>query len=169
MTIKELILKKFQEALEAQVKFGQKEIREQGHVATGDGLRSLEAKITSENIQKLVGAIMANDYMVEKVDPGVPRNQVPALRDHIPALLKWIDQIRPGMALSEKVSFARATARRHKSEGIPTFASKRFSTNGRRTGWIVNAFTAPEATSEFEDMIDIIRILTQDFERDLAA
>lgn len=150
---------------------GQDEVKDQGHVATGAGLKSIEGVITNKNLDRLVGAIMSNDYMVEKVDPGVPASQVPisgsARRRYIDQLLDWAKTVKPGLVLSERIRFVQNTARVHPIEGIPTKASKRFARNGRRTGWIAAAFEDPDAVQEFEELTDLLQIFTTAFEQSL--
>lgn len=165
------IYRKFQVALDRMAERGQQEVRDQGHVATGAGIASIEGVITRRNLELLVGAIMANDYMVEKVDPGVPASQVPtsgqARQKYINELLKWAQTVKPGMAINQRISFVYSTARVHAREGIPTKASKRFSKTGRRTGWISESQERREAQKEFESLTDLIQIFTRLFEQEL--
>lgn len=157
------IYRQFQSALNRMAERGQDEVRDQGHIATGAGLKSIQGMITRRNLELLVGAILANDYMVDKVDPGVSPSQVPPRVRHVNALLQWAESVKPGLVLSERIRFANAVASKHYIEGIPTKASFRFSKNKRRTGWIKAAFEDPEAVQEFQDLTNLIKIFTDGF------
>ena len=165
------IYRKFQRALNAMARRGRKEVTDQGHVASGAGRDSIEGVITNRNLDRLIGAIMANDYMVEDVDQFTPGNQFPlsgaARQRLINDLTKWAGDIKPGLVLSERIRFAVNTANKFVQEGRPTKASKRFAKNGRRTGWITNSFEDPEAIEEFEELTDLIEFFTELFEEDL--
>ncbi len=162
---------KFQRALNAMARRGRKEVTDQGHVASGKGRDSIEGVITNRNLNLLIGAIMTNDYMVEKVDPGVSAGQVPlsgsARQKYIRDLTDWARDVKPGLVLSERIRFAVNTHRKHTIEGNPTKASRRFAKNRRRTGWISHSFESSEAIDEFEELTDLIEIITELFEEDL--
>ncbi len=109
--------------------------------------------------------------MVEDVDQFTPGSQFPlsgaARQRLINDLTKWAADVKPGLVLSERIRFAVNTANKFNEEGRPTQASRRFSKNGRRTGWITHSFEDPDAIQEFEELTDLIEIFTELFEEDL--
>ena len=141
--LKEAILDQFQKALNDLADDGRFELAQQGHRATGKGINSLEGVITRERISKLIGVIMAEDYLVP-VDTGVAPGRVPYGRGrgsggkskYIEGLLRWIRIIKPGLSLQERRGFAFAIANTHRREGMPPHSSVRISKNVRRTNWI---------------------------------
>lgn len=159
----------FQTALDKMAERGKDEVTAQGHIATGAGVNSIAGLITNRNLSRLAGAIMANDYMVERIDPGVPANQIPisgaARQTYISDLMRWARVIKPGLAVDETIRFAVATANVHAREGMPTNKSIRFSNNGRRTGWISNSFETNDAIEEFEELTDFIEVFTIRFNK----
>jgi hypothetical protein len=140
-----LIIQRFREGLEKLVEAGKIELTQQGHRATGSLVESLEAKIISEDLDKLVGVIMAEDYGLI-VDQGVKASRVPfsgtggsgenQRSKYIEALLRWAQIVRPSLREKERKSFVFAVAHKHRKEGIPTGGSFSFSQNNRRTNWI---------------------------------
>jgi len=171
MALKDDILRRFAQTLEALADRGRKRLAEQGHVATGKLLRSIEAQITSDDIDRLVGSIYAEDYGLI-VDQGVPAGRVPfnpgsgaRSSKYIEALLDWIDVIKPGLVDRERRSFAFAIANAHKREGIPTAASSRFSKDGTRLNWIESSFADQE--EEIEKELQLQRLISISFERSL--
>ena len=171
MALKEQILDRFQKSLEGMADRGRIRLAEQGHRATGKLIRSLEAQITSADIDQLVGVILAEDYG-KIVDSGVPASRIPYRRgsgakssQYIQALIDWIDIIRPGLQANERKSFAFAIANTHKREGMPTKASSRFSKDGTRTNWIESAFEGQ--AEQIERELRLIRIINASFERSI--
>lgn len=117
-----------------------KEIKNQGHVATGNLLNSVRTEITDKG-DTLVGRVYIADY-AGILNKGVKASRVPYTRGsgagssrYIDALIGWIRVIKPGMSDVERKSFAFAIANKAKKEGHPTRGSYAFSQNGRRTGW----------------------------------
>lgn len=161
------ILKRFQLALENMADNGRLELARQGHKATGSLINSLEAKITSSDIDRLVGVIMSNDYGVI-VDQGVPPNRVPFgggsgnSSQYIQGLLNWVSIIRPGLSSQEAKSFVFAIANTHKKEGIPSRGSYAFTSNGRRKNWI--KFGLESQADQLEKDLRLFAILSLSFE-----
>ena len=118
------------------------ELAEQGHRATGKGIKSIEPKVTAEGLDKLVGTILANDYLIP-VDTGVKAARIPyspgsgaRTSKYIQGLIRWVGIIKPSLSTKERKGMAFAVAAKHKREGMPTRGSYSFSSNGRRTGWV---------------------------------
>lgn len=130
----------------------QAEITAQGHVASGRGRDSVEGVIISQEAKKIVGAIMAADYMVGPVDKGVAANRVPfspnsgaATSQYIQGIMDWIQNyIKPSFSDEEALSFAIAIGKTAIKEGHPTNGSYSFSENGRRTAWVENGIEKNE-------------------------
>lgn len=167
------ILQRFFIALEAMADRGKREIAAQGHKASGKGIESTEAQLVQKNLNKLVGHILTEDYMLV-VDSGVPGSKVAFNRgsgagtsELIEGLMDWINTIRPGMAENERLSFAIAIATVAKKTGIPTPGSFKFSNNGRRKFWIQNSFETTEAVKEFQEIFDVFQILSSTFNNSL--
>lgn len=173
MALREEILSTFKKSLEKMADRGRIRLAEQGHRATGKLINSIEAQITSDDIDNLIGVILAEDYGLI-VDSGVPAGRIPFTpgsgaksSKYIQALIDWIDIIRPGLADNERKSFAFAIAHTHKREGMPTRASSRFSKDGTRTNWIESSFEGQ--AEEIERELRILRIINASFERSIDA
>jgi len=165
------LIRRFQNALNGLAFKAKRELLAEGHRASGKGIDSIEGVITEESLDKLVGVIMANDYLVP-VDTGVNAGRVPYQRGsgagkskYIEGLLDWADIIKPGLSAKARKSFVFAVASTHKVEGIPSNGSYSYTTNGRRTGWIVNSFETERAERDFEQVLDIVTYFTLSFER----
>jgi len=125
------------EALEAiAIPSARKELRDQGHVATGKLIRTLRADGIAD-INRIAGVIYAEDYGLD-IDRRRRPNELPGVEQLSLELLAggWIDAVKPGLDAFEKRRFSINAARRMKKEGSPTKGSFKFSKNGRRTGWI---------------------------------
>jgi hypothetical protein len=70
---------------------------------------------------------------------------------YIDGLIRYAKQ-RMGASDKEAKGIAFAIASRHKKEGMPTVASAKFSSTGKRTGFIEAALDSKEA--EFEQIIN---------------
>lgn len=110
----------------------------QGHNNTGKAVKSIEEQILQSGDKVLVNILM-NDY-VNIVDTGVKASRIPyspgsgrRRSKYIQALIKYFRSKGLG---NESKSAAFATARKHKREGMPTRASRRFSQTGKRTGFL---------------------------------
>lgn len=133
------ILKRFLDGLEEIADKARKEIKDQGHVASGKLLKSIEVKITDADLDHLVGVILSEDYGLE-VDTGIPASRVPtsgsAARAWVDGLRKWAKFVKPSATDIEIKRFAFRVHRAHIRYGVPTPGSFKFSKNGRRTSWI---------------------------------
>lgn len=171
MLTKQKVINRFREGLEKLADQGRQELAAQGHKATGKGIASLEGVVTSDNLQKLVGVIMANDYLIP-VDTGVPASRVPYGRGgggtskYIQGLLDWVGIIKPGLKEKQKISFVFSIAAAHKKEGIPTRASARFAQNGRRKNWIKHGLE--DKAEQFEDEFRLFDLIVDSFDEAIA-
>lgn len=116
-----------------------KELAEQGHRNTGALERSLSYEVKRES-DKVVGLMTANMYAIF-LEFGVPASRIPYTPGSGAKRSKYIQGLityftTKGLNPNEAKSAAFATARAHKREGMPTRASSRFSSSGRRTGFI---------------------------------
>ena len=117
----------------------QEELKAQGHNNTGNLIRSFEI-VVSRSGRNVVGEIRANFY-IEYLNTGVKAANVPFQRGSGRKSSKYIDGLidyfrTKGLSAKESKKAAFATANKHKQDGIPTKASRRFSTTGKRTGAI---------------------------------
>lgn len=174
MATKQEILTKFLTALEGMAETGRIELAEQGHKATGRGIRSIEPKAFYRGLDTLVGIIEANDYLMI-LDAGVPASRIPFSRPtgrggtsaYIEGLIRWARVVKPGLSLRERRSFAFAVAQNQKKFGSPTPGAFRFSRNGRRTGWIKNSFLKEENEKALIEALQVAEILADSFEESL--
>lgn len=125
------------------------ELTDQGHVATGRLINSIEIR-TSQDAEGVTGQLWVEDYGVI-LEYGVAPHKVPytpgsgkGTSKYITALIDWIGVIKPGLAVAEKKSFAFAIAKTAKREGHPTKGSFAYSVNGRRKAWAETVFGASE-------------------------
>lgn len=110
------------------VNFLQSEFDAQGHNATGAGSQSLEyitKKGATFNIQ-----ILGNDYL-QYVNDGRQAGSLPPIQ----AIKEWV-QIKGIASGKEAENAAWAISKAIEREGIPTSGAMKFSSNGRRTGFI---------------------------------
>lgn len=115
----------------------QDELKAQGHNNTGSLIRSFEVVVERKG-SKITGGIKANFYL-EFLNTGVRAANIPFQRGSGRKSSKYIDSLidyfrTKGLSAKESKSAAFATAVKHKREGMPTKASKRFSKTGKRTG-----------------------------------
>ena len=110
----------------------------QGHKHTGSLIRGLELRFKLAEVQ-VWGAFYA-----KILNRGVRRNRVPYRRGkrrggtskYIQALIAYFQAKGKG-SMSKNLAFA--TANTHIKEGMPTNASRRFSSTGKRTGFVEEA------------------------------
>lgn len=142
--IRNHIKRQFEQELDLIIGDLRDEIRQQGHVATGNLLRSFKAEVNESISDGFLGVIFAADYW-QPVDTGVAAGRIPytpgrrsgrSSSKYIQGLLDWIETIRPGLSEKERKSFAFAIAATHKKEGMPTRGSYSFSRNGHRTNFV---------------------------------
>jgi hypothetical protein len=119
----------------------------QGHVMPNSKfIEQLEYEITEEE-----GTIFIRWYGVDYakyINRGVEAGNIPYRRGsgakrskYIQGLIKYVER-RMGIGGREGVSIAFAIANKHKQEGMPTEASKKYSQTGKRTGWLDEAIDA---------------------------
>jgi hypothetical protein len=108
-------------------------------------------------INTLVIEGLVPDYMAIN-NQGVPANKIPYYPGSGRKTSKYIDGLieyakkRMGKSDKEAKSVAFAIASKHKREGMPTKASARFSSTGRRTGFIEIALE--KNSQKFIDLIE---------------
>ena len=132
------------------------EWRAQGHELTGSAVKQMETMIRFE-INTLVIEGIVPDYMAIN-NQGVPANKIPYYpnsgrkeSEYIKGLMKYVQQ-RMGKSEKESKGIAFAIASKHKREGMPTKGSVRFSTTGKRTGFIEQALD--KNSQKFIDLIE---------------
>ena len=149
------------------------ELRDQGHNLTGSLISSLEEKVTVA-AGRLTIEMYGNDYG-DPLNTGVPAARIPytpgqsraATSKYIQGLIHFAER-RFGLRGKEAISAAFAIARKHKREGMPTRGSYKYSSNGRRTGWIdvILADNDQELTSFVEEWVGTeVTILIQNFSK----
>jgi hypothetical protein len=116
------------------------EWKAQGHNLTGSAVKQMETFVKFE-INTLIIEGLVPDYMAIN-NQGVPANKIPyypgsgnKTSKYISGLIEYAKK-RMGKSDKEAKSVAFAIASKHKREGMPTKASARFSSTGRRTGFI---------------------------------
>ena len=132
------------------------EWRAQGHELTGSAVKQMETMIRFE-INTLVIEGLVPDYMAIN-NQGVPANKIPyypgsgnKTSKYISGLIDYAKK-RMGKSDKEAKSVAFAIASKHKREGMPTKGSVRFSTTGKRTGFIEQALD--KNSQKFIDLIE---------------
>jgi hypothetical protein len=119
------------------------EWRSQGHELSGSAVKQMETLVKFE-INTLVIEGLVPDYMAIN-NEGVPSNKIPYYPNSGRKTSKYIDGLidyvkrRMGKSDKEAKGIAFAIASKHKLEGMPTKGSVRFSTTGKRTGFIEQA------------------------------
>ena len=116
-----------------------KELRGQGHVLTGNLLKTAKADVEPTS-DAITGRILMNSYF-SYLERRLPAAKVPYTpgsgrkSSKVVAALERFWKLK-GLSPKEAKSAAFATLRKWKKEGRPTAASYRFSKNGRRTGFL---------------------------------
>jgi len=116
------------------------EWKAQGHNLTGKAISEIETIVKFQvNELQITGLVL--DYMAIN-NQGVTADRIPYYPGSGRKTSKYIDGLieyakkRMGESDKEAKSIAFAIASKHKKEGMPTRASARFSSTGRRTGFI---------------------------------
>jgi hypothetical protein len=111
----------------------------QGHNLTGNAIQQLETRIIEGADIVIQGYVV--DYMAN-INAGVTAANIPynpgsgaRSSKYIAGLIDYVKR-RMGKSDREAKSIAFAIASRHKREGMPTKSSARFSSTGKRTGFI---------------------------------
>lgn len=138
------------------------EWRAQGHELTGRAAQEVETVI----VQKAGGVNIEGyilDYMAT-ISEGVPAGRIPyspgsgaRFSQYIAGLTRYA-RLRMGASQQEAERIAFAIASTHKREGMPSERSKRFSSTGRRTGFIASGLDKeePVLAALIEDAIEVV-------------
>lgn len=171
MLTKDKVIARFREGLEKLADSGKQELAKQGHKATGKGINSIKVEIKEASLRKLVGVIVANDYLLP-VDSGVSASRVPfgggsgGSSKYIQGLISWVNVIKPGLPENERISLVFAIANTHKREGIPSKGSYSFTQNGRRKNWI--KYGIEDNAQQFEEEFRLFDLLVDSFDEAIA-
>lgn len=139
MTGKQILKKNLEKALDFLREEIRKELKEQGHRASGKLIDNIDI-VTSETDRETRGKILMEGY-AKFVDKGVKPGRIPfspgsrsgaRVSKYIEALINWSKIVKPSMSDKERKGFAFAVATTAKREGHATRGSYRYSTNGRR-------------------------------------
>lgn len=141
------------------------ELAEQGHTLTGRLSRSIQADITVSLRDGIAKAdVYLEDYGLA-VNNGVAAGRIPynpnvrtgaGTSKYIQGLISFF--LKRGLTSENARGAAFATARKHAREGMPTRNSYRFSSNGRRTGFLEAAKTQ-EANAKFLEILKLSTVL----------
>jgi len=132
------------------------EWRAQGHELSGSAVKQMETVIREE-IATIVIEGFVPDYMAIN-NEGVPSNKIPYYPGSGRKTSKYIDGLidyvkrRMGKSDKEAKGIAFAIASKHKKEGMPTKASARYSSTGKRTGFIEQALE--KSSPKFIELIE---------------
>jgi len=120
----------------------------QGHNLTGNAIQQLETRVIEAGNSTIIEGYVV-DYMAN-INAGVTAANIPyspgsgaRSSKYIAGLIDYVKK-RMGKSDREAKSIAFAIASRHKREGMPTKASARFSSTGKRTGFIEVALEGVE-------------------------
>ena len=132
------------------------EWRAQGHELSGSAVKQMETLVKYE-INTLVIEGLVPDYMAIN-NSGVTAARIPYTPNsgrppskYISGLIDYVKR-RMGKSDKEAKSIAFAIASKHKKEGMPTKGSVRFSTTGKRTGFIEQALD--KSSPKFIELIE---------------
>lgn len=106
-------------------------LADQGHKASGRLAASLEGRVRL-GLNSLILEVMGNDYII----PLNTGREAGKKRVPISALLRWLRSIRFKGTSKKRRSAAFAIQAAIFKEGSPTSGSFRFSTTGKRTGFL---------------------------------
>lgn len=120
----------------------------QGHNLTGNAIQQLETRIVEAGGGTVIQGYVV-DYMAN-INAGVTAANIPyspgsgaRSSKYIAGLIDYVKR-RMGKSDREAKSIAFAIASKHKREGMPSKASARFSSTGKRTGFIEAALDGVE-------------------------
>jgi len=132
------------------------EWRAQGHELSGSAVKQMETVIREE-IATIVIEGYVPDYMAIN-NSGVTAARIPYTPNsgrppskYISGLIDYVKR-RMGKSDKEAKGIAFAIASKHKKEGMPTKGSVRFSTTGKRTGFIEQALD--KSSPKFIELIE---------------
>ena len=131
------------------------ELEAQGHKMTGDLYNSIKYEIRSEASKVIIDYSFLDYGMVQNY--GIKASRIPysagsgaKKSKYIDGLIKFVEyRMNKSGKEAERIAFA--IARKHKTEGMPTGNSFKFSKNGRRTNWIGEGIA--EATPKVNEAI----------------
>lgn len=132
------------------------EWKAQGHNLTGKAINEIET-VVKFNINELTITGLVLDYMAIN-NRGVTADKIPYTPNSGNRTSKYIQGLidyakkRMGASDKEAKGIAFAIASKHKKEGMPTRASARFSSTGKRTGFIETAINKIEP--ELKNLIE---------------
>jgi hypothetical protein len=133
------------------------EWRLQGHELSGSAVKQMETMVRME-INTLVIEGFVPDYMAIN-NSGVTAARIPYTPNsgrppskYISGLIDYVKR-RMGKSDKEAKGIAFAIASKHKKEGMPTKGSVRFSTTGKRTGFIEQALD--KNSPKFIELIEV--------------
>lgn len=153
--IQEILLSQIGKATELFREKLREELKAQGHSNTGKLEKSIAYDIELK-AEKIIVSLFMNTYGIF-VDTGVKSSRIPySGRTGLGGRSKYIDGLisyfrSKGLNERDAKGAAFATANIHKKEGMPTRNSYRYSSNGRRTGFVNEAWTSIQ--SEFEQIV----------------
>jgi hypothetical protein len=132
------------------------EWRAQGHELSGSAVKQMETVIREE-IATIVIEGYIPDYMAIN-NSGVTADRIPYTPNsgnktskYISGLIDYVKR-RMGKSDKEAKGIAFAIASKHKREGMPTKASVKYSSTGRRTGFIEQALE--KSSPKFIELIE---------------
>jgi len=124
------------------------EWKAQGHNLSGEAIRQIDSVVT-----RIAGGERIDYYILDYMaynNSGVTAAKIPyspgsgkKTSKYIAGLTEYVKK-RMGKGDKEAQSIAFAIASKHKKEGMPTKASARFSSTGKRTGFIEAALEGVE-------------------------
>lgn len=148
------------------------EWKRQGHELTGKAAQSIEEQVTQTANGTRIDFYI-QDYMA-RINEGVPSNRIPyspgsgaRSSKYIQGLTRYA-RLRFGANRKEAERIAFAIARAHLREGLPSLRSKRYSSTGRRTGFIEQGLEGEEEkiTALIERAVEeTLRALVESFFR----
>lgn len=146
--------KAIKDASKIAIKALQEELDNQGHNATGSLSKQIKSSISTskDGARAEVSLYLYGAY----VNFGVKKSRFRfGGVKHIANLVKWIRAkgITPSNLTTKK--FAWAIVKKHAKEGIPTASSYAFSNNGKRLGFVDDAFSSAEK--------EILNLVTPDY------
>lgn len=127
------------------IKGASQEIKEQGHVASGTGLKSLEPKVIITPSGNIIGQVLVEKYMLDLDSKQAPKF-IP-----VDKLLKWSTFVKKRSSTQERLTFSRRTQAQIAKKGVPLPGSYRYSKNGRRLNWV--KFGLEKVQSEIDAII----------------
>ena len=132
--------------LTALIRGAVEELKAQGHVASGEGIRSFEPRVLKPSPTFFLGQVLVNEYVM-KLDKKQKPQVVP-----LGQLIRWASNVRSGLTAVEQTSFALRVRASIARVGIPSPGSYKFSKNRRRTGWV--EFGAKASAKDMDRLIE---------------